>query len=68
MATYYKLNGGLFRVHSADEDAICGWPIMGHDTHMRRRSTSAGVTDVRFLSLRPEFNSSGDGDLLLLPV
>ena len=33
-----KLNGGLSRLHSADEDAVsCGWPVMVHDTHMRRR-------------------------------
>jgi len=33
-----KLNGGLSRLHSADEDALFrGWPVMVHDTHTRRR-------------------------------
>jgi len=32
-----KLNGGLYRLHSADEELFRGWPVMVHDTHTRRR-------------------------------
>ena len=32
-----KLNGGLFQLHSADDEAI-GWPIMALDAYARRRS------------------------------
>jgi len=45
-----KLNGGLSRLHSADEDAVCGWPVMVNVTHTRRRrrlrysETNIGVT------------------------
>jgi len=33
-----KLNGDLSRLHSADEDAVSGSPVMVHDMHRRRRS------------------------------
>jgi len=43
-----KLNGGLSRLHSADENAVSWltkWPIMVHDMHMRR---SMGYRTVNF--------------------
>ena len=44
-----KLNGGLFWLHSVDEDAVSWLTNMVYDTHMRRRSTSYTST----LTLRP---------------
>jgi len=40
-----KLNGGLSRLHSADEDAV-SWliTVMAHETHTRRRSDRGYVT------------------------
>ena len=36
-----KLNGGLSRLHSADETLFRGWPVVVHDTHMRNRRSAA---------------------------
>ena len=62
-----KLNSGLSRLHSADEDTVSSltiwvsWTIV-HDTHMRRRKLTTLLAIMKYMS-RPKSAAVNDIDI-----
>ena len=57
-----KLNSGLSRLHSADEDAVSWLTSYGSYTHMRRRRTAVVISVIR---INTEINLIFFGEALI---